>query len=254
LVSWDISWHDGQAVVLLSGDLDFDSDTELREAIDPLLQGDRVPAEILLDLSEVQFIDSGGIRALIVSHGEAKTRGVRLRVQNPQPTPARVLQITQVDRLLGLHLPDEGSRPRRWADGIVPHPPGAPRPPVGPAGLVRSPAGTTEGMHPETPERPGMPTQPLPIAQVSVGMTVVDAAGEQVGTVSAVQMAGTDVRPEAPPGVADNLMAAGYLLVDGTGVLATDVYVAGQDVAQVTEGDTGVVQLNVLREALQRAG
>jgi hypothetical protein len=85
-------------------------------------------------------------------------------------------------------------------------------------------------------------------------MIVVDAVGDQVGTVSAVQMPGTDVRPEAPPGVAESLMTTGYLRVDGTGLLATDVYVAGQDVAVVTEADTGVVTLAVSRDVLQRAG
>jgi hypothetical protein len=40
--------------------------------------------------------------------------------------------------------------------------------------------------------QPQTPTEPLPIAQVNVGMTVVDATGEEVGTVTAVQMPGTD--------------------------------------------------------------
>jgi hypothetical protein len=109
-------------------------------------------------------------------------------------------------------------------------------------------------MHPHTPEVPGYPTEPLPIAQVAVGMTVVDAAGEQVGTVAAVQMPGTDVHPDAPPGIAESLVATGYLRIDGTGALATDAFVAGPDVAGVTEDDTGVVTLTVTRDVLQRAG
>ncbi|MDW5322334.1 hypothetical protein [Plantactinospora sp. KLBMP9567] len=108
-------------------------------------------------------------------------------------------------------------------------------------------------MHPHQPAVPGMPTEPLPIAQANPGMSVVDAAGEAVGTVSAVQQPGTDVRPDAPPGEAERLMATGYLRVDVAGLMAGDAYVGGDQVADVSEADPGVVTLPVLREALVRA-
>ncbi|MFY1693139.1 hypothetical protein [Plantactinospora sp. WMMB782] len=108
-------------------------------------------------------------------------------------------------------------------------------------------------MHPHQPAAPGMPTEPLPIAQVNTGMSVVDAAGEAVGTVTAVQQPGTDVRPDAPHGEAESLMANGYLRVDGAGLMATDVYAGGHQVADVSEADPGVVTLTVPRDALSRA-
>jgi hypothetical protein len=108
-------------------------------------------------------------------------------------------------------------------------------------------------MHPHTPAVPGMPTEPLPIAQVNTGMTVVDTQGKQIGTVSAVQMPDTDVRPDAPAGTAEHLMSTGYLRVAGTGLLASDSYVAGDQVAEVAEADGGVVTLAVHGDALYRA-
>ncbi|MEN3613779.1 hypothetical protein AAH979_30040 [Plantactinospora sp. ZYX-F-223] len=108
-------------------------------------------------------------------------------------------------------------------------------------------------MHPHQPAVPGMPTEPLPIAQVNPGMSVVDAAGEAVGTVSAVQQPGTDVRPDAPAGEAERLMATGYLRVDVAGLMAGDAYLGGDQVAHVSEADPGMVTLTVLRGALARA-
>ena len=101
--------------------------------------------------------------------------------------------------------------------------------------------------------QPQTPTEPLPIATVNVGMTVVDANGEQAGTVSAVQMPGTDVRPDVPAGIAEELMGAGYLRLDGTGVLTNDTYAGGTQIRDSVEGDPGTVNLLVSREELYRA-
>lgn len=114
--------------------------------------------------------------------------------------------------------------------------------------------GTQEDMHPHTPAGPGEPTEPLPIAQVNTGMSVVDSAGEHIGTVSAVQQPGTDVRPDAPEGAAERLMVTGYLRIDVDGLGSADAYASGDDVADVSEGDPGVVTLTVAGDALFRAG
>jgi hypothetical protein len=101
-------------------------------------------------------------------------------------------------------------------------------------------------MHPE------QPTEPLPVARVNVGMTVVDSSGEQAGTVTAVQMPGTDVRPDLATGVAEHLMGVGYLRVDGSGLLSNDTYAAGDQIAGSVEGQPGVVNLRVARAELYR--
>jgi hypothetical protein len=97
------------------------------------------------------------------------------------------------------------------------------------------------------------PTGPLPIATVNVGMTVVDTNGEEAGVVAAVQMPGTDVRPDVAAGVAEELMGVGYLRVDGTGFLSNDTYAGGDQVRDSVEGEPGVVNLRVARDKLHRA-
>jgi hypothetical protein len=108
-------------------------------------------------------------------------------------------------------------------------------------------------MEPETSAVTGAPTAPLPVARVNVGMTVVDSAGEEAGTVTAVQMPGTEVRPDTLAGVAEHLMGDGYVRIDGTGLLSNDVYAAGDQIADTTEGNPGVVELRVRRDELHRA-
>ena len=97
------------------------------------------------------------------------------------------------------------------------------------------------------------PTEPLPIARVNIGMTVVDAAGEEAGTVSAVQMPGTEVHPDTVAGVAEVLMGSGYVRINGTGALASDAYASGDQIAGAVEGTPGVVTLSVGRDDLHRA-
>ena len=101
--------------------------------------------------------------------------------------------------------------------------------------------------------QPQTPTEPLPIATATVGMTVVDPAGQEAGTVTAVQMPGTEVRPDVVAGVAEDLMVTGYLRIDGTGLLSNDVYAGGDQVRDTVEGEPGVVNLRVPREDLHRA-
>ncbi len=83
-------------------------------------------------------------------------------------------------------------------------------------------------------------------------MPVVDSTGEQVGVVAAVQPPGTDVRPDAVAGIAEHLMATGYVRIDGTGFLSNDVFAAGNQLGAVTAGAPGVLELRVHREDLHR--
>jgi hypothetical protein len=85
-------------------------------------------------------------------------------------------------------------------------------------------------------------------------MAVVDATGEEVGTVTAVEMPGTQVRPDVPDEQATPLMSDGYLRAGGTGPFASAWYAGGSQVADVTTTEDGVVTLTVGKQELRRAG
>jgi len=89
--------------------------------------------------------------------------------------------------------------------------------------------------------------------EIPMGTRVVDAAGEEAGTVTAVQHGGTDVRPDLPAGIAEMLMARGYVRINGSGALSNDTYADESHIAAVTPGETGTVTLSVSRADLYRA-
>jgi len=95
---------------------------------------------------------------------------------------------------------------------------------------------------------------PLPIERVTAGMTVLDAAGVELGRVAAVQPPDTDIRPDLPAGPAEFYMDTGYFLIDGGEPLTNDVYVGGHQIRRVAgRGDGAVVTLTVTYDELDRS-
>ena len=101
--------------------------------------------------------------------------------------------------------------------------------------------------------QPQTPIEPLPITAATIGMTVVDSVGAQAGVVSAVQLPGTDIRPDVAAGVAEELMGSGYVRIDGTGFLSNDTYAGGDQIHDIAGGDPGVATLRVTVDQLFRA-
>ena len=101
-------------------------------------------------------------------------------------------------------------------------------------------------------------TEQGPLAQVREGMDVVDAAGEQLGTVRQVYFGGEDLSEAAvpgdsalndvPSGLRGRLAAAGFLEI-ATGFLQANRYATGEQVAAV--GADGV-RLAAGKDALAR--
>jgi anti-sigma B factor antagonist len=102
---------DARDVVLhLSGELDISTETELAGALRGVIDAqDRPDAndrpDIVVDLAELSFIDSSGVRALLEGNERATRRGTRLRARNARGIVARVLYLTGVDALLGVDSP-----------------------------------------------------------------------------------------------------------------------------------------------------
>ncbi|MEU4159281.1 STAS domain-containing protein [Actinoplanes sp. NPDC026670] len=58
--------------------------------------------EVILNLAAVTFCDSSGIAAFDEAYGRATTRGIRFRVEQPQPVVSRILEIVGLlDALTG---------------------------------------------------------------------------------------------------------------------------------------------------------
>jgi len=81
-------------------------DGELDPHTAPLLQNqvDRLVAEgntsILLDLSQLSFVDSSGLRVLIRAHQDVTRGGGDFGLRDPSPTARRLLEITGLTDLI----------------------------------------------------------------------------------------------------------------------------------------------------------
>jgi anti-anti-sigma factor len=85
-------------VVALRGELDVatcplaDEELSRAEALGP--------AALVIDLSELEFMDSTGARFLVEAHQRALAAGRRLGVLNGSGTPHRVIELLSLDELL----------------------------------------------------------------------------------------------------------------------------------------------------------
>lgn len=88
---------DGRVVVALQGQVDLATAPQLAQAVaGATKQGDAV----VVDLTDVDFLDSAGVRALVESAQAAASAGVAVTVTGASGWVARVLEITGVAEFL----------------------------------------------------------------------------------------------------------------------------------------------------------
>ena len=97
----------GRTVVALRGECDLAVSDQLTSA---LLAAVRTAPVVVVDLSELTFLDSSGVHGLVTAHHAARDAGGRLYAVAPRGMVATVLEITGVGELLS---PPAGSRPDR---------------------------------------------------------------------------------------------------------------------------------------------
>jgi anti-anti-sigma factor len=88
----------GTFVAALSGEMDIATSPELTSRL-ATVRGP-VPYNVLVDLSELTFIDSTGIKALVSSAKELELRGGGLIVFAPMANVQRVFEIVQLSDVL----------------------------------------------------------------------------------------------------------------------------------------------------------
>ncbi len=77
----------------VAGEIDMATSDALLDALREAV-GTEHAKEVAVDLAGVTFIDSSGIRALVVAQEEATARGVPIYVTNPHAHVRRVLELT----------------------------------------------------------------------------------------------------------------------------------------------------------------
>ncbi|HEY8471151.1 MAG TPA: STAS domain-containing protein [Natronosporangium sp.] len=110
----------GRYVLSLDGDLDMATAPVFAEAVSRLMAATTV-GQLLVDLADVRFLDSSGVRALLQARRTAEARGVAFRVSRPGEAVAQVLRVAAVDQLLGV-----GETPAKPPPGAANPPPDSP--------------------------------------------------------------------------------------------------------------------------------
>jgi anti-sigma B factor antagonist len=94
----EVRSEDHRTVISVSGELDLASSPALEEELERVAKSDATV--IVVDLSELEFMDSTGLSVLVRAHQRAEENGRRLGLVNGSQQVQRLLTLTGVaDRL-----------------------------------------------------------------------------------------------------------------------------------------------------------
>jgi anti-anti-sigma factor len=88
-------------VVVLAGEVDATNSDELYGVLESVVN--QQPRLLIVDMSELSFMDSTGLRMLLRSTRALDAHGGVLALAAPQVAVARVLQLTRADQLIPVY-------------------------------------------------------------------------------------------------------------------------------------------------------
>jgi anti-sigma B factor antagonist len=92
---------EGLTVVTVGGDIDVFTSPRLRETLLELIEKGQV--DLLVDLGEVEFLDSTGLGVLVGIHHRLRNREGSMSLVGGNERVRRVFHVTQLDRIFTLH-------------------------------------------------------------------------------------------------------------------------------------------------------
>lgn len=99
LLRFDVSPGDSRLTIAISGDLDMAGTLRLQPQLDRLMQDAR-PDVLVLDLRDVDFIDSVGLSLLVEAHEAALGGGFRLAIVRGSRNVQRIFELAGYDGVL----------------------------------------------------------------------------------------------------------------------------------------------------------
>ena len=113
-LSIDVVHGEDEHVIAVHGEIDLASGPDLKACIELVI--DATEGDILVDLADVDYIDSTGLHILLEAHERVAQTGRHVSVQNPSPQVLRLLDICGVWYLLATDEP----MPTRFTDDTWP--------------------------------------------------------------------------------------------------------------------------------------
>ena len=87
-----------ETLVSLSGELDLSSAPPLRELLSRVLDDDRLH-RLVVDLSDLIYLDSTGLSVFVTAHKRASASGVEFSLANPKPSVGQLFKVTALDQV-----------------------------------------------------------------------------------------------------------------------------------------------------------
>lgn len=100
-LSIDVRREGDDAVVKLAGELDISTSPDLQDALAELTDA---PRRVAVDLSDLEFIDSTGLAALLGAHKDLMEHGGTLELRHPSRMVVNLVQITGLDDVFEIRL------------------------------------------------------------------------------------------------------------------------------------------------------
>jgi len=100
LLELELAMDESEAVVRLGGELDIAGVPGLRSALLDLTGPPATTKRVVLDLADLDFVDSTGLGVILAAATKLRDQGSELTVRNVRPRPRRVLDLTGAARVL----------------------------------------------------------------------------------------------------------------------------------------------------------
>lgn len=99
-ITTSVAHHEGTAVVAVGGEIDLSTAPAFEAAIATALTQE--PPFLVIDLSDVTFMASVGLRILVATQEELR-ESVQVAVVANNPATSRPIQMTGLDEIISLH-------------------------------------------------------------------------------------------------------------------------------------------------------
>lgn len=97
----DIRYTSGAAVIKLAGEVDMSHSPSVHQTLVEVLENR--PARLIIDLTEVTYMDSSGVGTLVDALRRVRVSGGKLCLVAVAPRVLSVLQITKLDQFFEMH-------------------------------------------------------------------------------------------------------------------------------------------------------
>ena len=91
---------EGATLVLMSGRLDTGTAPGAQTRLLEILASS---SALIVDMTDVGYVSSAGLRVLLTAAKQAKSRGSRFRLIGPQPSVREVLAMSGFDKIIQIH-------------------------------------------------------------------------------------------------------------------------------------------------------